>query len=505
MERVAMEEQEQSLGEMLTGLMGIVIRRRWFLIVPPVCLTLAASVAVFLMSNKYESDATLVVVQQRISQRFVEPSSVIGITELFQGITREILSRNQLIKIINEFGLYEKARKANTPPERLAELMRKDLKVEPMDFTANKEMISFRIAFAAATPQLARDVTSRLASLFVEENLKRRSGQALTTARFLSDQLEAAKQRLAQQEQKVRDFKIRNLDQLPQQEQANLGAVTDLRIQLQSTLANQTRAHQQRVQMEALLNGHLARLQSERESLLTRYTAKHPEVVKKNAEIERAAGLLSRLRTPAGSAVAAPLAPGQDDPIVAQLRSQVEANLAESDSLSREEARLKGEIARFQNRLKLTPVREQELTDILRDYELYKKDYNDLLNKQLEAQLSATLEERQEGQQFRLVDPPSLPTIPSSPKRFKITLGALGAGLVLGALAAFLMEMRDRSFHGVDEVRNALALPFVVGIPMLSTEEETKRKRMVTVFEWVAGGIMLLAVAAAEFYVLRHG
>lgn len=500
-----MEEQEQSLGEMLASLIAVVIRRRWYLILPPVCMTLAASVVVFLMSNKYESDATLVVVQQRISQRFVEPASMMGITELFQGITREILSRNQLIKIINEFGLYEKARKANTPPERLAELMRKDLRVEPMDFTANKEMISFRIAFTAGSPQLARDVTSRLSSLFVEENLKRRSGQALTTARFLSDQLESAKHRLAQQEQKVKDFKIRNLDQLPQQEQANLGAVTDLRIQLQSTLANQTRAHQQRVQMEALLNGHLARLQSERDSLLTRYTAKHPEVVKKNAEIQRAEGLLSRLRAPAGSVDTAALTPGQDDTVVAQLRSQVEANIAESDALSREEQRLKGEIARFQNRLKLTPVREQELTDILRDYELYKKDYNELLNKQLDAQLSATLEERQEGQQFRLVDPPSLPSVPSAPKRFKITLGALAAGVVLGGLAALLMEMRDHSFHGVEEIRSALALPFVVGIPTLHTQEEIRRRKTVLVLEWTAGCIMLLAVCAAEFYVFRFG
>ncbi len=472
-----MEEEEQSLGELLGGIVGMVIRCRWWIILPPVCLTLAAVLVLMLMPNKYESDAILVVVQQRIAQRFVTPASAVGITELFHGMTREILSRDQLIKIINEFGLYPKERANNVAPERIAERMRKDLVVEAQDFTATKEMISFRIAFTASSPQLARDVTSRLASLFVEENLRRRSGQALSTTNFLTDRLEAAKQRLSQSEQRVKDFKVRNLDQLPQQEQANLGAVTDLRIQLQSTLANQTRTQQQRVSIEALLNGHLARLQADRDALLSRYTLKHPEVVKKASEIQRVEGLLTKMRTGAAGIDPTAVLPGQDDPVVAQVRSQLEANLAEADTLAREEQRLRGEITRYQNRLKLTPVREQELTDILRDYELYKKDYNDLLNKQLDAQLSSTLEERQEGQQFRLVDPPSLPTLPSAPKRLKLSLGAFAGGLALGAAMAFLMDARDHSFRSVKEVRNSLALPFVVGIPTLSIPEEEKGRK----------------------------
>ncbi len=98
-----------------------------------------------------------------------------------------------------------------------------------------------------------------------------------------------------------------------------------------------------------------------------------------------------------------------------------------------------------------------------------------------------------------------MPSVPSAPKRFKITLGALAAGVVLGGLAALLMEMRDHSFHGVEEIRSALALPFVVGIPTLHTQEEIRRRKTVLVLEWTAGCIMLLAVCAAEFYVFRFG
>lgn len=498
-------EEDQSIGELISGLLEMLVRRRWWIITPAVCITLAAVVVLMVIPDKFTSDATLVVVQQRIAPRFVEPASAIGVTELFHAMAREILSRDQLMRIINDFGLYPKERAKGVPPERLAEKMRKDLEVAPQDFTINKEIISFKISFAAASPQLARDVTGRLASIFVEENLRRRSGQAITTTKFLADQLEAAKQRLSQSEQKVKEFKIRYLDQLPQQEQANLGAVTDLRIQLQSVLANQTRTQQQRVSFESILNGHLARLRTERETLLGRYTVRHPEVVKKNGEIERVEALLSRLRS-GGAAVADAAAPsGQDDPVVAQVRSQLDANLAEAENLTREEQRLRAEITRYQTRLKLTPVREQELTDILRDYELYKKDYNELLNKQLDAQLSSTLEERQEGQQFRLVDPPSLPTLPSSPKRLKLSLGAFGGGLALGIAIAFLLDARDHSFRSLKEIRKSLALPFVVGIPTLSIPEEEKRRRLVRIFEWTAASLMLLAVLAAEYYVYKHG
>ena len=140
----------------------------------------------------------------------------------------------------------------------------------------------------------------------------------------------------------------------------------------------------------------------------------------------------------------------EQDTGVAQLRSQLSANKLEIDNLHRR-SRNYGQCSSYESRLNITPVREQELTAIQRDYDLLKLHYGELLKKEQESQLATDLEKRQEGQQFRLADPPNLPTIPSSPKRLKISLVGLLAGVICGCVLAFLVDLRNSSFHSEDD------------------------------------------------------
>ena len=155
--------------------------------------------------------------------------------------------------------------------------------------------------------------------------------------------------------------------------------------------------------------------------------------------------------------------------------------------------------------MNLAPVREQQLAEILRDYDLYRKDYTDLLGKQLQSQQAVSLEERQEGQQFRLVDPPTLPISPSSPKRLKISLGGLGVGLFLGLALAFLMDYKKRSFHVETEISRCFTLPLMVAVPLLLTPAEERMRIWTRIVETVAASIMVFAVFLAEFYLYRRG
>jgi uncharacterized protein involved in exopolysaccharide biosynthesis len=293
---------------------------------------------------------------------------------------------------------------------------------------------------------------------------------------------------------------VSNLGELPEQAQSNLGTLTDLRIQLQNTASNLSRNQQQRISLESMLSGNLARLQSDRIALRSHFTPRHPEVLKKDQEIEGAQTLLARLN--GNTTLDSYRLP--DDPMFAQLKGQVEANLADSENLSKEHQRLRADIAQYQNRLQLTPVREQQLSGILRDHDLYRQDYADLLKNQLRSQLTTTLEEQQEGRRFRLVDPPTLPTVPSSPNRRKISLGAAAAGIVLGAALALLRGKWHRSFHTEKEVRQQFAVPLVIGVPLLRTSDEERRRRWKTALEWAAGSAMILVMLAAEAYVYRN-
>jgi polysaccharide chain length determinant protein (PEP-CTERM system associated) len=470
--------------------------------------------------NRYSSEATLLVVQQQVPERYVLPTSTTNIREALQATTQEVLSRNRLLGIIDEFGLYAKER-TRVSPEALLELMRHDIQIEPIESASErKDVSSFKISFIASTPQLAQEVTSKLTSLFIEQNLETREHQATTTTDFLREQLEATKTKLGEAEEQVRAFKMEHLGELPEQQAGNLAIMAGLQSQLQSTMASLSRAGEQREYLQSLseyrtltIANDLARLKAEKAKLLEHYTPEYPAVIKLNEKIAQTQASLRSLqvwRTSGAQASpddASTVAP-EEDISLGQLHSQLEANRLETENLSKDEKRLKDEVDQYQRRLNATPVREQQLAGILRNYDQLKQDYSELLAKESQSQMAADLEKRQEGQQFRLIDRPSLPTVPASPNRIKISLGGAAAGIGLGLALAFLMNLKDRSFHSEEDLSERFQLPLVVGVPLLLTPFEERARTRRRAFEWVAGSGLVLAVLLAqlyEFYIYRHG
>jgi succinoglycan biosynthesis transport protein ExoP len=506
---------EPDLSETLGSVLGIVTRQRWWIILPAVVTILATLIVLSLIPNRYSSEATLVVVQQQVPQRYVLPTSTMELTEALQAIRQEVLSRTQLLQIIDEFGLFAAERK-RVSPEALLEKMRHDVKIEPVESQSSQRGVnSFKISFVADTPQLAQEVASKLTSLFIAQNQESREHQAATTTNFLGEKLEAAKNKLAEAEEQVRRFKMQHLGELPEQEAGNLAILSGLQTQLQNTVAGLNRAREQREALASLgeyraltIESDLNRLQSEKAELLERYTPQYPAVKKIGEKIARKEAVLRSLRGSQPQGTEKPTGDGPllssmavgEDPSLGQLRSQFEANRLEVDNLSRDEKRLNSVIKQYQNRLNATPMREQEIAGILRNYDILKLDYADLLNKEMQSQLAGDLEKRQEGQQFRLVDPPSLPTVPSSPNRIKMSLGGVGAGIGLGLALAFLMNIRDRSFHSEEELRKRFAFPLVVGVPLLLTASDEQSRTWKRALEWAAGSALALAVLVVEFY-----
>jgi polysaccharide chain length determinant protein (PEP-CTERM system associated) len=515
-------EPETNLNETLNRLLGTIARRRWWVFLPTLITPLATLVVLSRIPNHYTSEATLLVVQQQIPQRYVLPTTTTDIREALQATTQEVLSRTRLLEIIDEFGLYAKERK-RLSPEGLLEVMRHDIGILPLEVqSAQKDINSFKISFIADKPQLAQAVTSKLTALFIEQNLVTREHQATTTTNFLREQLDTTKSKLAAAEAQVRSFKMQNLGELPEQQQGNLAILSGLQSQLQSAMTSLSRAQEQREYLKSLagyraltIEGDLARLRSERAALLTTYTPEYSAVVKINEKIAQTETLLRTLReSPSPGTAKAQAEPlslmgnDQDPSIALQLKSQLEANRLEIENLSAEELKLKAAIEQYQKRLNQTPVREQQLAGILRNYEQLKLDYTDLLNKESQSRMAADLEKRQEGQQFRLVDQPSLPTVPSSPNRIKISLGGVAGGIAFGLGLGFLANFRDRSFRSEKDLSPRFALPILVSVPLILTPREQQGRAWKRTVEWAAGsGLVLLVLAAEvyEYYLYRHG
>lgn len=544
------EEDEGNLSETIDWIRRVVKTNRWWIFFPASVVMIATVFVVRWMPNRYTSEATLLVVQQRVPERYVVPNSTTSVSAELQAMQQEALSRTQLQEIIRQFGLYPKE-SARLAPEEVLVLMQKDINITPLAETttaAGKDFNAFKISFTAGTSLLAQQVTSMLTSLIIQQNLKTRSDQAKDTTSFLHEQLEAAKKRLADQEQRLRDFKMQNLGELPEQQPGNLAIMASLQSQLQNSMATLSRAQEQRAYLESLLSNYAAlsarhaplpgssnseantavspvdlaqsnliKLQAERAKLLGRFTSTHPDVVAIEHEVAWAETALARLKaddlranaatpgktgTQADVSAATPSA--ADQPAIAQTKSQLESNRLEMQNLTQETARLKASLAQYETRLNQTPVREQQLTGLLRDYDLEKQNYTDLVNKELQSQLATNLEKDQGGRQFRLVDPPSLPMLPSSPNRLKLNVGAAFGGLFLGLVMAFLMSLRDRSFHSEKQLIKRFDLPLVVAMPVLLTPGEKRARAWRVSFEWLAGSALALLVGAIEFYAYRH-
>jgi succinoglycan biosynthesis transport protein ExoP len=515
-------EAEHNLNKTLEHVLGVAARHRWWIILPAVATIFATLAFLSLVPNRYSSEATILVVQQQVPERYVLPTNTTDLREALRATTEEVLSRSRMLSIIDEFGLYPKQRRI-VSQEALLELMGHDIAIEPLEsLSERREVSSFKISFIASSPRLAQQVTAKLTSLFIEQNMETREHQATTTTDFLREQLEVAKAKLADSEEQVRAFKMQHLGELPEQQAGNLAIMTGLQAQLQSTTASLSRAAEQREYLQSLsdyrsltVENDLARLKNERSKLLDHYTPQYPAVVKLNEKIAETEAALRMLqgwtpgtKGPSSEPVTASAIAPEGDTSLGQLRGQREANRLEISNLTKDEKRLRGELAQYQNRLNATPVREQQLAGILRNYDQLKQDYTELLAKESQSRMAADLEKRQQGQQFRVIDHPSLATVPTSPNRVKISLGGALAGIALGLVLAFFMDARDRAFHSEEDLSRSFALPLVVGVPLLLTPQEERSRARRRAFEWVAGSGLVLAVLLAqfyEFYLYRHG
>jgi uncharacterized protein involved in exopolysaccharide biosynthesis len=176
------------------------------------------------------------VVPQRVPENYVRPTVTADVSERLQTISQQILSRTRLERIIDEFNLYSRERKTAIM-EDVVERMRRDISLNVAGpARKGQDASSFTVSSVAPQPRTAMQVTERIASLFVQENLEERSVLADSTSQFLQAQLEDARRRLVEHEKKLEEFRMANAGRLPSQAQANLQMMQTAQAQLQATV-----------------------------------------------------------------------------------------------------------------------------------------------------------------------------------------------------------------------------------------------------------------------------
>ena len=204
-----MAQQDENLDVTLNKLLRVAIRRRWWVLIPASVIALGACLTSQLLPDRYESEATILVERQQVPERYVTANTTTDVREELLVMTDAVLSRTQLLQIMDEFDLFPNERK-HLVPEQLVELMRRNIKVEPLQKgSETKDLNAFKISFIGVDPHSAQEVTNKLTTLFISEDLQSRDEQSTGTTNFLADQLEVAAAELKQQGSRVRDFKMR--------------------------------------------------------------------------------------------------------------------------------------------------------------------------------------------------------------------------------------------------------------------------------------------------------
>jgi polysaccharide chain length determinant protein (PEP-CTERM system associated) len=529
----------------------VILHRKWWVISAFLVVSAATAVVAYRLPDVYTSDTLILVDPQKVPEIYVKSTVTGDVRNRLGTLSQQILSVTRLQKIIDTLNLYP-AEKKTMAREDLIAMMRGHIAVSMVGNPGgSQDLQAFRISYTGKEPRLVAQVANELASLFIDENLKAREQQATGTTDFLQNQLEETRKALEVQEAKLRDFRLKHIGEMPEQQSADLQILGQLQSQLQLEGEALARAEQQKSLTQSMMaeqsapvvdlddnneqkpptatsgtelkappgkavNGARAQLAA---LLAKGYTEQHPSIKKLRAELaaeEAAAKETAPVvpvptgAVPEAAAVAAPPIPAapaaqkRPPPVLNKnpiLQAQLNTLEAEIAKHKQEQQRLSKQIASYQSRLEAIPVREQQIADLSRDYEISKAHYSQLLNSQLSAETATQLEIRQKGEKFSVLDPAQPAERPSSPNRTLIDAGGSMAGLGLGLLLALITEFLGMSITTSEQITQATGIPVLEVIPIIQTyaDRVIRRRRLII---GVASAAVLAALASGA--VLFH-
>ena len=471
-----------------------VLRRYWWILPSTVvgCGTIALLIA-SVLPKKYTSQTLILVQQPSVPSDIVRPVVTEDLNHRLASMQEQILSRTRLEPIIEKFGLYPEIH-GKVHIEELVEQLRTSITVTPlvsMPGTQNQSLPGFYVNVTFNNPQLGQQICTEITSMFMEQNARALEQQAAQTTSFLTQQLAEAKAKLDAQDGRLAQFKRQYLGSLPEEEQTNLSLLMGMNSQLEANTQTLSRAQQDKIFNESVLNQQQANweasqamrgrnpetleqqlnaLQDQLTVLQTRYTPEHPDIIKLKNSIEQMKKRLAE--EPQANSLASGKAPTprSEPPQIQQLRAKLrqdELNIAE---LTRRQTQIQNQIEVLQARVQASPVVEQQLKEMTRNYQSALEFYNELLKKSNNSEMAKDLQHQQEGEQFRVLDPPSLPDKPSFPKKPTFLGGGLGAGFALGVGILGLIAISDKAIHTERDVELCLKLPVLGLIPNLGVD-----------------------------------
>lgn len=461
-----------------------ILKRRSLLIAACVAVLFPAVLGVsYVVPPQYESQTLVLVQQQVVPQDYVKPVVNENLDAQLASMKEQILSRSRLEPIITRYSLF--AGKGLTMDDRVA-LTRKSIAVSQIHSdTGHGGTPGFYVSFDARDPRTAQLVCGEITSLFVSENLNAMQQSAEGTTDFLKQQLSDAKRTLDEQDARLAAFQQKYLGRLPDDESSNTNTLQALTTQLDSVTQSISQMQQNETFLQTMIaqqkhgerhvgssvqaeedarEKELDSLIQQKTQLETQYTPDYPDVVAVTHKIDELQAEIKK--APFRPAVKATVPEIQvDNPQLRGLETQLHAVQQSLIPARQEQNRIQQQIHVYEARIEQSPLVEEEFKQITRDHATALQFYNSLLTKMNESSMATALQQRQQGEQFSVMDPPNLPESPKFPNHTVFAMGGLFGGLAVGLLIAALLEFLDTSLRGEADVWAFTQLPTLTVIP----------------------------------------
>lgn len=471
-DQTILPETEEVSENLLGHLPMILWQRRWLVIIPLLVSTVAGVAAAIFLPASYRSSAVLLVESQELPRDLVGSPLTSLIDQRIAKIRQQILSRPDLIELIQNNNLYADERRSQ-PLSVIIEKMRKATEISPVNADIqrnnnNTTTIAFSLAFDYPEPLRAQLV----AQDFVERLLKLDSSQtaaaAASTVAFLQDQATTLQEQLGTIEQQIEGIKARNGMALSSG--GMMGSIVSMGsggIETQiAALQRENATLMAQAQAAGSLDSDpiVAAATQQLATARAIYSDNHPDV--KFAE--------QRLREARQSAAARISASSRSNPAAAQIA-------ANNSTIAQLQGARAGEQARSNAALaaqSAAPLVMEQVAQLQSRADGIRANYERVSANLMAAQASAKMENEQRGERLSVIDPPVVPDKPTSPNRPLLILGGAMLGGMIGLGLALLMELVLRPIRGVAALQNLLGAPPLVVVPTFQDSEPRWQKLM---------------------------
>jgi polysaccharide chain length determinant protein (PEP-CTERM system associated) len=527
-------------------------------------LTIAVVVA-FLWPDTYVSVARIRVVPPQVPERLLATNVNMQMAERVSAMTQTILSRTQLTNIIQMYDLYRKDRERLPMEDIVERMTKDVFVGNLQQLGGSRNAAAFVIRFSYENRYVAQRVTNELMTRFISENTRERNRQSEQTTLFFRDEYEKARADLDEIERRITAFRLENPGALPDQVGSTLSQVSALEARISTLNSSVGRANQEKLYLEGELRATREKLnqlqqllaaqaeagvitpdtrpggrpseldeqiqQAEREvqslergleRMLEQYTPEYPDVKRVKARLETARkerdALLNK-KLAVNQAVdrastASPGAPRRPaaaiprnreiaelEATIVRLQNNIRAKEMEAEGYLKEIAEAERRSREISSRLDRAPIASAQLEQLMRDYDLAKRRYDDLRIKVTQTQMARAAEERGQGETLEVLDNPTLPSTPTAPNRPLIIGAGVIIGFILGAGLAAFREGKDHSLKTLKDVRAYSQFNVLGSVPLLENDLVVRRRRRIAIIGWtLAITLSCLIMAGAVYY-----